>query len=367
MYSFWLNHSAWLGLRENFAKAQFFHRSRAGRARLAQFGLPSSSGITVLGVYITDGNLRRHTSAKEKKRLGKGLAVVAKCRFLPGHFSKKTLACSMASCSVAAWGWLQRAPPKESISQLECAWRKAIGVARVSSPWLVQLVLGHGTSLRFVAGCQAFCAILRMARREGSLALDWNCSVGLVARLRAFLVSIALVEVSAWLWRGPPLLGRLSLDPRHHAFYRDSRAAAHFLREAWRSSCWSHARSGRLDAAIGPYFAPRVKVVQQWVSTLDRHALAILTGGYVSHARCASLSGLSVSCVHCGLHDGTREHTWWHCPVVGVRSVPASPAQRLLGWPSGVVEDESVDLTILRALAALRVRELDLRYGRSGL
>ena len=42
------------------------------------------------------------------------------------------------------------------------------------------------------------------------------------------------------------------------------------------------------------------------------------------------------------------------------------PSQRLLGWPSGLVEDESSDLALLRALAAVRARELDLRYrGRS--
>ena len=101
---------------------------------------------------------------------------------------------------------------------------------------------------------------------------------------------------------------------------------------------------------------------------LDRHALAILTGGYVSHARFAShgVHGLSVLCPFCGLSAGTREHTWWHCPVVGFGRVPTRPSQRLLGWPSGLVEDESSDLALLRALAAVRARELDLRYrGRS--
>ncbi len=126
----------------------------------------------------------------------------------------------------------------------------------------------------------------------------WSKSFGLVARLREFLASIRLVEVSAWLWRGPPLLGCLSLHPSRHAFYRDSRAAAHFLRESWRSRCWSaHARSGSCDAAIGPYLAPRVKVVHQWVCTLDRHALAILTGGYMSPTPALLLSRVFPSAV----------------------------------------------------------------------
>ena len=151
------------------------------------------------------------------------------------------------------------------------------------------------------------------------LGLEWHGREGSLAK-QIGTVRLALLKFPLGCGqRGPPLLGRLSLEPRHHAFYRDSRE----VREALQLL--------GLDAAIGPYFAPRVKVVQQWVSTLDRHALAILTG-YVSHARYASLSGLSVSCVHCGLHDGTREHTWWHCPVVSVRSVPASACCSSCSW-----------------------------------
>lgn len=48
--------------------------------------------------------------------------------------------------------------------------------------------------------------------------------------------------------------------------------------------------------------------------------------------------------------------------------VPVRPSQRLLGWPSGLVENECGDLALLKAVAALRARELDLRYrGRSDL
>ena len=74
-FDFWLDHSAWLGLRENFTKAQFFHPTRAGRDRLGRCRLSASSGITVLGVHITDCNLRRNTSVKEKKRLCKGVLL----------------------------------------------------------------------------------------------------------------------------------------------------------------------------------------------------------------------------------------------------------------------------------------------------
>lgn len=362
-FDFWLDHSAWLGLRENFTKAQFFHPTRAGRDRLGRCRLSASSGITVLGVHITDGNLRRNTSVKEKKRLCKGVAVAAKCRFLPGHFSRKSLACSMASCSVAAWGWLQRAPPDSYIAQLDRSFRSAVGIVRGASPPLVQLLLGHG-SLGFLSGCQAFCSLLRFVRRLGRMPLDWNRSFGVVARLRNFMASIGLTEVSAWLWRGPPLLGRLSLDPAHHAFYRDSRAAAHILREAWRASCWSaHVQSGRIDAAVGSYSAPAVKMVQRWVRMLDRHAVAILCGGYCSHARYASHVGQSVQCPFCHRCPGTREHLWFHCPATGLGWIPSRASQRLIGWPSGVDADEASDLAILKALALVRKRELDVRYG----
>lgn len=54
--------------------------------------------------------------------------------------------------------------------------------------------------------------------------------------------------------------------------------------------------------------------------------------------------------------------------TVGIRNVPVRPSQRLLGWPSGLVENECDDLALLKAVAALRARELDLRYrGRSDL
>ena len=101
---------------------------------------------------------------------------------------------------------------------------------------------------------------------------------------------------------------------------------------------------------------------------LDRHAVAILCGGYTSHARYASHVGLSVHSALSATVAPARVSTCgfnFQCSVTGLGRIPTRAAQRLIAWPSGLSQDESSDLALLRHLARVRSRELDMRYGRS--
>ena len=69
------------------------------------------------------------------------------------------------------------------------------------------------------------------------------------------------------------------------------------------------------------------------------------------------------SCPYCNSAVATKEHEWWHCSALGRPPdvTPLSEAQRLLGWPTGT--NRLHDQKVLDFLTAVRVKDLQLRYG----
>ena len=224
----------------------------------------------------------------------------------------------------------------------------ALDLHKASSWPLAKLLLGHGSDPGFVSGSAVASAVSRALRIAP---LGWR-EQGLVGRVRSFLAAYGN-EVRPWVWS-------ISGEVVDLAQVDDGRLQR-LLRDAWRLTCWeAHRQSGRRDAALGVLDPRSVKVAQKLVTQHGRHALSILTGGWVSDARLASNRGEDISpCWKCGAEIPDRQHEMWIC--TDPPGVPQGSAQQILGWP--VVGCPFND-ALMQHLVKCRTERLQRRYGR---
>ena len=140
--------------------------------------------------------------------------------------------------------------------------------------------MDHGSDPGFVSGSAVVSAVSRALRIAP---LGWR-DQGLVGRVRSFLDAHGN-KMRPWVWSISGEVVDLA--------QADVGRLQHLLRDAWQLSCWeAHRQSGRGDAALGVLELCSIKVAQQMIAQHGRHALTILTGGWVSDCGWQESQGL---------------------------------------------------------------------------
>ena len=143
----WHEWSVILGLKENNAKSQFYHKNPTGREKLVAAGVDANqitSQPKILGVVLwspaTVDNLHRQKS---------------NVWTLPNNSSTKPGACqsvrvaSASAVSKASYGWQCRLPSLAECRTFNTTLARACRISPQSEPHLRSLLLGHHTSLYF--------------------------------------------------------------------------------------------------------------------------------------------------------------------------------------------------------------------------
>ena len=202
--------------------------------------------------------------------------------------------------------------------------------------------------------------------------LDWqNEKSGWPGALRQGLHDLGWTESPSWTWSHPGLQTTLSFIEQDAGWKDHVREVRHLLRESWRRTFFhkwlAMDRVDSRECAGTIYSAPRVKILR--LLHLSSHEVAVVTGAQVSPARFEKMiPGSRFSCPWCG-GEGERA-TWRHCawdctfaprpPDVSFASC-FDVMQHRLGWPSGLSNRKALDGKILRWLAAVRRRCLEVR------
>ena len=117
----WSQWTTKLGLKENSAKAQYFHSIVPGRRSLAETGIHAdmiSDKIKILG-FIFAGKKQRKAHPDEKSRLNEAKNRAARCRCLPGSVKRKLMLAQYSILPKASWGWVFRRPSPHDLRPLE--------------------------------------------------------------------------------------------------------------------------------------------------------------------------------------------------------------------------------------------------------
>lgn len=140
----WKEWSVALGLKENNAKSQFYHKKHTGRTKLLTAGIDENqitSQPKILGVVLVPSHGRRLASS-EKQRLDSAKQVLHKVRCLPVNLSADFVTL------VLHWHGLVEFPHRSQ-----------------SEPHLRSLLLGHHSSLYFRSAADQIMSTRRTIRK----------------------------------------------------------------------------------------------------------------------------------------------------------------------------------------------------------
>ena len=163
VYNVWIQHTGYLGLRENEDKTQLTHKTSAGCTRLQRLG-PFSGyvkpSLHALGASLGGGKANDH----ELARVAEATKVADKLRASPNSAAKRAFAAGMAATSKACFGWIARFPAKHLVSKLETRLKNAGYAHGAASTDLAKIVIGHSRDVCFTSGLNAIAAIHRAAK-----------------------------------------------------------------------------------------------------------------------------------------------------------------------------------------------------------
>ena len=263
----------------------------------------------------------------------------------------------------AAWGAWTSLVPVRSINNLV---RKLAGSSHnQASSDLFFLLSGHGLHPEFSAAMQAYSYLATEVRRR---ARPWPARATRgtwLHTVRSWLLSLGWEEAGPWRWRHMELQTEIQWSqPLTSA---DAAKEKHVLRESWRRVLFDQfLASSRRDAqAVGnpAYDEVRVCRARQMFQRTDTHGRAVMFGAVVSDARFDRMKRREIQrCKWCNDHDAIPGwiHLAWECSGFALHRprTPEDAFQKILGWPTGHLQDNDV----LSHLARVRSCLLDQRY-----
>ena len=328
-----------LGLKENRAKAVFFHKTPRGRRELQAGGVPEgqiSSHPKILGAEL-QGSQRRSSTPAEKARLDDANRIIRRCKYLPVSWGQKKRVLATQALAKAAWGWIFRLPTQGEMRRVQTQIACAVKEIQHACVNLRSLLTGHTLHLAFrITSMNVGAAFRQASKRRGGVPCMWSRQ-GWSAVLDKALQSWGWENRGPWLWWHPDIGKHLSLSRARH--WREWSVIAHDLRESFRRSLFSNfLQADRRDLEDCPAaYDPEVVKRTRQAAAVTRENFQILCGATMSPAAYRSAKNLPMyGCPACGDDQvvPTLEHLVQQCRAFDRGLLPVlEPLEARLGWP----------------------------------
>ena len=364
----WHEWSHRIGLKENPAKEQFFHRTSNGCSSLVKAGCSQetvSSHITLLGFQFM-GVKQRKASNKESTRLADAKEVLRKCACLPGTRARKAAVARVCAPAKASWGWLFRRPSQKENKAFFTAAKTLHRWPKQSAVPLLYLFGGHWWDLSFNSTVTAIRILTRHVSRTARPLCNWPQKMsGWTGTLRKGMQELGFLENGFWSWTHP-LTDSIQIRPDVLPD-KATDVLSHRLRDAWRTMQYHNfLQLDRRDSAACadiPCDLNRINLLKK--QKLSTDAFATITGAFISPECRNRMGGTTEVCPYCQANCATLEHILWLCKNNPHRDPdlrPIDALQRRMAWPSGLHGRHDHDQRIIMMSAAVRRDVLELRY-----
>ena len=352
-----------VGLSEKPNKAKVLTRKQKWQQDLIDEGFSADQIVPSTRVLGVDATARLGAAIKPTHdlRVRQAQQRADRIALLPVTSQHKRGLLASMVVPKAVWGTWTRRPPA---SKLDTKIKRCSGCHQSASVDLWVLLTGHGLSVEFCSGFQAFSYLAKQIHRRPRQWQPRPRRGTWVHRVQKWLASLGWTSVAPWMWNHPRQNWNLNLQ--NPITERD----AHEIRESWRWQRFqSFLNSSRRDATSVQGVvvdARRISLARKLFRQQNVHGCGVMMGGVISDARFDKIRSVNLGgCQWCSEETvPTWHHLAWECPELAATRcrLPQDPLQRVLGWPTGA--DKAYDEAVMVHLSTVRQRILDRRYRR---
>ena len=347
-----------VGLSENSNKAKVLTRKQKWQQDLIDEGFSADQIVPSTRVLGVDATARLGAAIKPTHdlRVRQAQQRADRIALLPVTSQHKRGLLASMVVPKAVWGTWTRRPPA---SKLDTKIKRCSGCHQSASVDLWVLLTGHGLSVEFCSGFQAFSYLAKQIHRRPRQWQPRPRRGTWVHRVQRWLASLGWTSVAPWMWNHPRQNWNLNLQ--NPITERD----AHEIRESWRWQRFqSFLNSSRRDVQGVVVDARRISLARKLFRQQNVHGCGVMMGGVISDARFDKIRSVNLGgCQWCSEETvPTWHHLAWECPELAATRcrLPQDPLQRVLGWPTGA--DKAYDEAVMVHLSTVRQRILDRRY-----